>query len=240
MTSDPSGSGHDILVIEDDWLVAETIRLGWPIPSDRLHFLSNYRESVLITQSAEISRFSGAIIDVRLPDGDGLAILRTIRTNTDVPIILISGQGTAATRADAIDLGADDYVMKPFNVRELQARMARLIRVRLAKIDRQRRDTLLIGRVLCDLQKLTISTKEDNERITDTEARLLEYLHQNRNRNCGRTELYRAVLFRDADFEDKTLEVHISRVRKKIGSLDRPSAELLQTVRGYGYRLAEE
>jgi DNA-binding response OmpR family regulator len=240
MNSIPLGSGYDILVIEDDRLVAETIRLGWPVPSDRLRFLSSYRESILVVQSAEISGFSGAIIDVRLPDGDGLTILRTIRANTDVPIILISGQGTAASRADAIDLGADDYVMKPFHVRELQARMARLIRVRTAKTDRQRRRTFLVGRVHCDLQKLTISLEGNEERLTDTEARLLEYLSQNRNRNCGRNELYKAVLFRPGDFDDRTLEVYVSRVRKKIGDLDKSSADLLQTVRGYGYRIADQ
>jgi DNA-binding response OmpR family regulator len=232
-------SGHDILVIEDDRLVAETIRLGWPVPADRLRFLSTYRQSILIVQSAEISSYDGVIIDIRLPDGDGLTILRTIRGNTDIPIILISGQGTAASRADAIDLGADDYVMKPFNVRELQARMARLVRVRLAKTGRERRHTFMIGDIRCDLQNLTISLGDKTERITDTEARLLEYLYLNRNRNCGRDELYKSVMFRPNDFTDRTLEVYMSRVRKKIADFDTPSSKLLQTVRGFGYRLAE-
>jgi DNA-binding response OmpR family regulator len=230
--------GLDILVIEDDRLVQDTIKFGWPVQTDRLRFLSTYRQSLSIIHSAEIQLYDGVFLDINLPDGDGLTILRTIRAGTDVPIILISGTGSGTSRAEAIDLGADDYVMKPFVVRELQARMSRLVKVRQAARAPAVRDRFPIGAVECDLKTLTLSGAGRSERITDTEGRLLDFLHAHLNRNCGKAELFKHVLFRAYDANDKTLEVYVSRVRKKLADLDAAAADMLQTVRGFGYRLA--
>lgn len=229
----------DIIVIEDDKLICDTIRRLWPIPSDKLTFLSSYRQSINLIHSPEINSFDGIIVDIHLPDGDGLTILREIRKNTNVPIVLISGSGTANSRADAIDLGADDYVMKPFSIRELQARMARLVAVRNEKEQSARRDQFTLGRVSCDLQKRTISSVENEFRLTDTEARILGYLYNNRNVNCSKSTLYKNAFFRDFDPNDKTLDVYISRLRKKIAHLDKWSSECIQTARGSGYRYSE-
>ena len=107
----------DILIVEDDRLIIETLRNAWPVRADRLKFVTSYSQSVQLVHSAEIDYFDGVIVDINLPDGNGLEILRAIRSRTNVPLILISGSGSAANRADAIDLGADDYVMKPFHIR---------------------------------------------------------------------------------------------------------------------------
>lgn len=128
-----AAEGMDLLVIEDDRLICQTIRSAWPVPTDRLRFVSTYKQSLGLIHSPELGFFDGVIVDIHLPDGDGMTILRTIRNNTNVPIILISGSGTPDSRADAIGLGADDYLMKPFSVRELQARVKRLVNVRAEK-----------------------------------------------------------------------------------------------------------
>ncbi len=229
----------DILIIEDEEMIRRTIQLGWPVPSDQLHFISNYKKSLPIIHSSELRFFDGVIIDIYLPDGDGMTILRTIRANTNVPIVLISGSGTPNSRADAIDLGADDYVMKPFSVRELQARMARLVAVRADKEASAKREHFMIGKIHCDLQKRTIGFEETEMPLTDTEARILGYLYENRNQNCSKSALYKNAFFREYDPFDKSLDVYISRLRKKIGDLDRISAGCIQTVRGSGYRYSE-
>ncbi|PSJ52142.1 response regulator transcription factor [Pseudaminobacter soli (ex Li et al. 2025)] len=229
----------DILIIEDDKLICESIQRLWPVPSDNLRFISTYKQSINFVHGSELKMFDGAIVDIHLPDGDGLTTLRTIRENTDVPIVLISGSGTANSRADAIDLGADDYVMKPFSIRELQARMARLVAVRNRKERSTRREQFTIGRVACDLQKRTISHTETEAPLTDTEARILGYLYRNRNINCSKSSLYKNAFFRDYDPSDKTLDVYISRLRKKIAKLDQWSSEWIQTARGAGYRYSE-
>lgn len=231
--------GLDILVIEDDQMICQTIRAGWPVPSDRLKFVSTYNQSLRLVHSPEIKSFDGIIADIHLPDGDGLAILREVRARTDVPLVLISGSGTPNSRADALDQGADDYVMKPFSIRELQARVARLAARRPADRAAGKKDVIALGRVTCDLQKRVLLCGGKEIALTDMEARIVETLYESRNRSCTKSFLYKNAFFRAYDSRDKTLDVYISRLRKKIGQLDGESAECIQTVRGSGYRYSE-
>ncbi|WP_234710722.1 Glu/Leu/Phe/Val dehydrogenase dimerization domain-containing protein [Sinorhizobium arboris] len=229
----------DILVIQHDPLMAETIRLTWPVASDRLRFLSTYKQAAHIVHSSEIDYFDGIVIDVNLPDGNGIEILQAIRCNTNVPLILISGAGTGDSRADAIDLGADDYVMKPLHVRELHARMRRLVTQRSEQPVQQRRDLLSLGHVICDLQRRVLACSGRELRLTDAEARVIEALYKNRNRICSKSFLYKNVFFREFDPHDKTLDVYVSRLRKKLKHLSEESGDCIQTVRGSGYRYTE-
>jgi DNA-binding response OmpR family regulator len=229
--------GADILVVEDDALLAATIRAAWPAPADRLRFVSNYRQSLRFIHSGEISFFDGAIVDVNLPDGDGLAILQAIRAHADIPIILISGSGTGNSRADAIELGADDYVMKPFHIRELQARLSRLIKMRNLQRQEARRPVFqLDGHVTCDLERRELRSGDKTVALTDAEARLLGYLYENRGRIASKDALYKNAFFRAYAPDDKTLDVYVSRLRRKLGSLDAGLGRRIQTVRGTGYR----
>lgn len=229
----------DILVIEDDPLVAETIRITWPVSSDRLRFLSTYRQAAHFVHSPEIDYFDGVIIDVNLPDGNGIEILRSIRRNTNVPLILISGAGTGDSRADAIDLGADDYIMKPFHVRELQSRMRRLVARRPERPLQERKDQVSLGHVICDLQRRVMVCNGEEIRLTDAEARIIEVLYKNRNRDCSKSFLYKNAFFREFDPYDKTLDVYVSRLRKKLKQLNEESGHCIHTVRGSGYRYSQ-
>ena len=231
--------GLDLLVIEDDRAICQTIRSAWPVPTDRIRFVSTYKQSLGLIHSPELGFFDCAIVDIHLPDGNGMTILRTVRENTNVPIILISGSGTADSRADAIGLGADDYVMKPFSVRELQARVRRLVNVRAEKNEKAGRRKFRLGETVCNLQARTLSFQEETVALTDTEVRLLDLLLRNANRICSKSYLYKNALFRDHDPSDKTLDVYLSRIRNKVRQLDKQSVDWIQTVRGSGYRIAE-
>ncbi|OAP50404.1 hypothetical protein ATB98_11740 [Sinorhizobium saheli] len=229
----------DILVIEDDPVMAETIRLTWPVASDRLRFLSTYKQAAHIVHSSEIDYFDGIVVDLNLPDGNGIEILRAIRCNTNVPLILISGAGNGDSRADAIDLGADDYIMKPLHIRELHARMRRLVTQRSERAVQQRRDSVSLGHVVCDIQRRVLACSGSELRLTDAEARIIEALYKNRNRVCSKSFLYKNVFFRQFDPHDKTLDVYVSRLRKKLKHLSEESGDCIQTVRGSGYRYTE-
>ena len=232
--------GMDLLVIEDDRQVCHSIRESWPTPADRLHFVSTYKQSLKVIHSAELGFYDGAVVDVHLPDGDGLTILRTIRANVDLPIVLISSSSTAEMRAEAIDRGADDFVMKPFSVRELQARISRLVAVRRQKAERDARPTFELNEMSCDLQRRVLARNGREVPLTDAEARLLELLEANENQTCSKSQLYKNAFFREYDPADKTLDVYVSRLRKKIGTLDQTAAQCIQTVRGYGYRISKQ
>lgn len=232
-------NGYDILVIEDDPFVAKTIGINWPNPSDRLHFISTYRQANRYLSSGGIEFFEGVIADLYLPDGDGLSILREIRGSTDVPVVLISGAGTGTSRADAIDLGADDYVMKPFTVRELQARLSRAIRNRQASLVKEVEERFEIAMgVICSVSDRTILRQGRMENLTDAEVRLLSYLNLHRGKACHRSSIYKNVFYRPHDPSDKTLDVYIGRLRKRMLSLGIKNPEdVIQTIRGYGYRI---
>ncbi len=113
----PGGGGMDILIIEDDPMICQTIRNAWPTPGDKLNTVSSYSQSLRLTLGPELAFFDAIVVDLHLPDGDGLSVLRSIRQSSSVPIVVISGSGTAESRAGTFDIGADDYVMKPFSVR---------------------------------------------------------------------------------------------------------------------------
>ncbi|WP_376745777.1 response regulator transcription factor [Sinorhizobium psoraleae] len=168
-------------------------RLTWPVSSDRLRHLSSYKQAAPIVHSSEIDYFDGIVVDVNLPDGSGIDILRAIRCNTNVPLILISGVGTGDSRADAIDLGADDYMMKPLHIRELYARMRRLVTHRSERPVQQRKDLVSLGHVICDLQRRVLACSGSEMPLTDAEARIIEALYNNRNRNCSKSFLYKSV-----------------------------------------------
>lgn len=227
----------DILLIEDDDLVAKTIIHCWPVPGDNIRLLSSYKQCLRTIHSAEIDFFDGAIVDVNLPDGNGLEILRTVRRHSAIPLVLISGTGSPESRATALDAGADDYVMKPFSVRELQARLTRVV----AKSGSMRFDIppgeLTIGSVNCDLARRVLMCGGKTLPLTDLEARLLSELNRNRGRACSKSQLSKHACFREYNPGDKTVDVYISRLRRKVGELDSKSVEYLQTVRGVGYRL---
>ncbi|WP_210275615.1 response regulator transcription factor [Rhizobium sp. G21] len=229
----------DILFVEDDILICKTVKAAWPMPGDSLHFVSTYAQSLNLIFGSELMRFDAVVLDIHLPDGDGLGILRTIRSNSSVPIVMISGSGTPETRAGIFDVGADDYLMKPFSVRELQARVSRLVSVRNStRVDRQAA-VFMIGRCECDLQKQQLRLDSESQTLTDAEARIIGYLHENAGRNCSKSAIYKHAFFRNYVPGDKTLDVYVGRIRKKLSALDTSGADFLMTARGAGYRLEQ-
>jgi DNA-binding response OmpR family regulator len=229
----------DILVIEDDADICRTIRLGWSEPTDRLRFVQSYRQSVGLIHSAEIRFFDCIVIDLHLPDGDGISILRTVRANADIPVVLISGSGTAESRAAALDLGADDYVMKPFSVRELQARVTRLVSSRKQRRIPGKSQVFQLGRIDCNPGRRLLRLGDRAVALTDAEMRIIDYLRDNAGKNCSKSAIYKNAFFRDYAPGDKTLDVYVSRLRKKLAELDAASAACVQTARGFGYKLAQ-
>ena len=231
--------GFDILIVEDDTLLADTLLRGWPVPSDRLTTVCDYKSSIELIHSGKLSYFDGVIVDIYLPDGDGLEILRAIRAKADLPLILISGSGSSDSRAAALEAGADGYVMKPFAIRELQAMITRLIRVRQ---DRQapiaRPKFEIGGKLMCDLESRLMTLDDASVTLTDAEARILNYLYENSGRICSKSAIYKHAFYRSFKPSDKTLEVYIGRIRGKIARLSLKEAKRLQTARGSGYRLS--
>ena len=210
------------LVVEDDPSVSEPLISGLERNGiDTVHVA--YAAQVV----AALRGVDVVLLDLGLPDGEGLDVLREIRQISDVPVIIATARGEETDRIIGLELGADDYVVKPFSVRELAARIRAIARRRRNEpplessalvVDRNRRQ------VRCGDREIDLTAKEFD---------LLAVLAEEPGKVFTRQELFTRVWDPVWVGTGKTLDVHIGSLRKK---LDDP--ELIQTVRGVGYRLA--
>jgi DNA-binding response OmpR family regulator len=227
------------MIIEDQRDVVDMLRLNWSDSRDRLDHLSSVKQADRLIHSNELAAYDCLLIDINLTDGSGLEVLRSARSRSDVPIIMISGAGDADSRADAISVGADDYVMKPFSVKELRARVHRLHATRTGRDALRQGVIFKVGNVECDIGRLVLNFKGASEPLTALEGRILQVLHACAGEDCPKSSIARHALFREYDPRDKTIDVYINRLRRKLAELDATSSEVIKTIRGIGYRLSE-
>lgn len=173
--------------------------------------------------------FELVVLDVMLPEIDGFETCRRIRQFSDIPIVMLTARGEVMDRVVGLELGADDYLPKPFEPRELVARIQNIFRRgRLPPDD----SVLRLGDMNLDLDKKQLRRGGEEIALTATEYELLRLLAQNRERVLSRDEIMRDLRGIDADLYSRAIDVLVSRLRQKI---ERP--ELIRTVRGQGYQL---
>jgi DNA-binding response OmpR family regulator len=230
--------GLNILVVEDDANIANMLIHTWPDSRDHLKVIGSAKQTLRMALTGQLEFFHCVLMDVNLPDGSGLELLDEIRAKSSLPVILISGGGNADTRAEAITGGADDYVMKPFSTKELRARAARVIAMReVAKGAKPASRHVQIGAIQCDLSARTMVLDAQTQELTAAEARIIECLEQKRGEDCSKMFISREAFSREYMSTDKTIDVYINRIRKKLSFLSSDAASKLLTVRGIGYRL---
>lgn len=220
-------------------MVLETLRIGWPDPGDQLDAFDSYEALKPFLYSRDFSAVDCVILDLQLPDASGSQVLAEIRRISDVPVIMLSGWGDTEFRADLINRGIDDYVLKPASARELHARASRLVS-RPAQRQASDRQTIRIGGIdyLPTEQKLRLSGEETA--LTHAEARLLDALLAAKGRPVSRDDLYHQAFGRPYRDGEKVLETYISRLRHKLDNMETGAGQALQTARGIGYRLAAQ
>jgi DNA-binding response OmpR family regulator len=173
------------------------------------------------------------VLDVMLPGLDGLQLCRWIRERSDVPVIMLTARGEEADRIVGLELGADDYVTKPFSPRELATRVRAVLRRSAAPVDRQ--PTLDLGRVTIDASTREVTVAGEQVRLTAKEFDMLWFLASHPRQVFSRDQLMDSVWGYEPAFDTGTVTVHIRRLREKIEA--HPSQpEHLQTVWGVGYR----
>lgn len=221
-----------ILLVEDDPLVSKAIVRNWPVPSDDIEVISTFSKFARVIANAQIDEYDVVILDMNLPDGNAVHALSELRVRSDLPAIVISGSGSAEVRASTLDIGADDYVMKPFSIRELQARVARAVnRIRgQNKVDK----VFDFGVFSFHPSSRAIKLRDSKFSLTDMEARLMFQLISNAGKACSRQNLSETVCLRTFRPDDKSIDIYIGRLRTMFSRfLD---DEVIETVRGVGYR----
>ena len=184
-------------------------------------------------QAFEASEPALVILDVRMPRIDGLAVCRELRAVSDVPIVMLTGLEDEATAAAALDIGADDYVRKPFGVNELVARIRAILR-RSGADATPDCDVLRAGEVVIDIQKREVTYRGLEVDLTRTEFSLLVYLLRNPSRVLTHDQILEKVWGTDFIGSRHVLRVCVNRLRKKFSDANALSLEALN---GVGYRL---
>jgi two-component system, OmpR family, alkaline phosphatase synthesis response regulator PhoP len=176
------------------------------------------------------------LVDLMLPGMDGLDVCRVLRTDkrtTRIPIIMLTAKSAESDRVLGLELGADDYVTKPFSPRELIARIKAVLRRTSAAQGHS--EVIRRGELSIDLARRTVTCAAESIVLTATEFRMLQFFAMHPGRVFSRSELIDGVLGRDVVVEDRTIDVHITGLRKKLGEC----GDWIETVRGFGYRFRE-
>lgn len=213
-----------VLVVEDDPAVAVPLVAGLQRNGIEVDHVTHARQVVGAAQNADV-----VLLDLGLPDGDGLEVLRELRRTSDVPVIIATARGDETDRIVGLELGADDYVVKPFSVRELAARVRAVSRRRRVDANFE------VGRLVVDRVRHVVTFDGAPVELTAKEFDLLAVLAEEPGRAVPRQELYSRVWDPVWIGTGKTLDVHVASLRKKLGRPD-----MIETVRGVGYRLAPE
>lgn len=177
------------------------------------------------------------VLDIMMPELDGLMVCRMIRADkklNNVPVIFLTARGEAEDRITGLELGADDYVCKPFDTKELILRIGLIFR-RLGADQSLTGKTLNIRDVVLDEEMHSVSVGGDPLDLTATEFKLLKLLMERKGRVQTRENLLVNVWNYDTDTETRTIDTHVRRLREKLGS----QSNMIETVRGVGYRIVE-
>ena len=190
--------------------------------------------TAFFTASAE-EKPSLVLLDIMLPGEDGLSVLKKIRANagtTTIPIMMITAKTTEYDKVSGLDLGADDYITKPFGMAELVARVKALLRRSGLKTSAER---LTHGELVVDIARHTVTVSDQVINLTYKEFSLLAWLMENMGRAYTREQLLETVWGYDYEGGTRTVDVHVQTLRTKLGE----SGKYIETVRGVGYRFGE-
>jgi DNA-binding response OmpR family regulator len=217
-----------ILIVEDDELVADALKRGLAEAGFVVDRVGSAEQAEPALGTGE---FDLAVVDIGLPQVDGLTLVRRLRrAGNATPVLILTARDGLADRVDALDLGADDYLVKPFELPEVAARCRALIRRTRSATSAE----LKVGALSLDLASRTAALSGTPLEVTPREWALLECLALDAGRVVRKEKLLRAIGGWDEELTPNAVEVYVSRLRGKLGD-----AVAIRTVRGLGYRLDE-
>ena len=221
-----------VLLVEDDHPVRALVRL---LLEDEGLTVVEAASGTDAVQRFESDPVDLVLLDLRLPGMSGLDVCRQIRRQSDVPIVMVTAQQDSHDVVAGLELGADDYVTKPFNDRELLARVRAQLRRRHASAPTELK-VQRIGNVAIHIDSGRVTKNDEDVALTKTEFQLLTQLAMQPNRVWSRDQLLEHVWGYPGDSDGRVVDTHIARLRAKIED-DPAQPALVQTVRGLGYRL---
>jgi DNA-binding response OmpR family regulator len=224
-----------VLVVEDDPRISDVLEYALKAEGYDVQTAQRGREA------AEIARDSSPgviVLDVGLPDIDGFEVCRIVRTFSEVPVIFLTSRSDEIDRVVGLEIGGDDYVVKPFSPRELLARIKAILRrnqrPNATRTEERTRAQLHYGSITMDPEKFRVTCEGREIVLTAQEFKLLELLVRNPGRVFTRAQVLNRAWGDGGLVTDRTIDVHVKTLRKKFGKF-----EFIETVRGIGYRARE-
>ncbi len=234
VTADALGS-IKVLLVEDDTRLAQLTA----------RYLETHGVVVTVAgdgiegQNEALRRqYDCVVLDLMLPGRDGIEVTRELRSRTDVPIVMVTARGEEADRVLGLEVGADDYVTKPFSPRELLARIKATVRRVRGQVG-PAQSTIQVGNLVLDPARMTVMLDGKPVDVTAYEFAILRALAQRPGRVLSREQLLDVAKGSAELSFDRSIDVHVSRLRAKLGD-DSRNPKILKTVRGVGYLLAGE
>ena len=215
-----------ILIVEDEPDLLANIAQAFREAGLAVDTASDGEEGLF---KAESSDYDALILDVMLPKLDGWQLLEQLRLSKRTPVLMLTARDSISDRVHGLDAGADDYLTKPFDLDELQARVRALIR----RASGDPNPSIQVGDIQINTASKTVEREGQSVSLTGREYALLEYLAQNRAHVISRTDLYEHLFDENDSSLSNLLDVHVSNLRKKLGS------SLIKTRRGQGYCIEE-
>ena len=223
-----------IYIVEDDANICEIEAIAL---KNSGHTVETFENGRSFYDKLSVNRPDLIILDIMLPDEDGLEILRKIRSKPDtrrIPVILISAKSTELDRVRGLEIGADDYITKPFGVMELIARVKALLR----RTEEERRIAgkekyIRLGEIFIDDFRRVVFVADEKCELTYKEYELLKFFLQNPGIVLSREKLINRVWGIDYEGESRTVDMHVKTLRQKLGS----QGALIKTVRNVGYKI---
>jgi two-component system response regulator RegX3 len=226
--------GTKVLIVEDDTGIAESV--DYTLKQEGFETEVAYDGPSGLAE-ALAGKHDLVILDLMLPGMEGLAVFRALRRHSSVPVVILTARASESDRVAGIEMGADDYIVKPFYMRELVARVKMVLR-RAQEREHQEGDLLRSRDIVVDTAGRTVMVGDREVALTPQEFALLECLVRNRGRALTR-EIILQQAWHESEFIDpRTVDVHVRWLRQKIEE-DPGAPKRLLTVRGIGYKLAE-
>ena len=228
---------HRILIVEDEPGLAESVRYALETEGFEVMVASTGLNGLDLARTSSPDL---VLLDLMLPEMSGLDVCRQIRSSSDVPIIMLTAKDSEADKVTGLELGADDYMTKPFSMRELIARVrAHLRRAAKTGVLAESNEILRGGPIELDIDAHVARVAGDEVELRPKEFELLESLMRRKNRLAARHALIDEVWGPSYFGDTKTLDVHIKRLREKLES-DSSKPVHIVTVRGLGYKFVDE
>ncbi|MFQ6031211.1 MAG: response regulator transcription factor [Dehalococcoidia bacterium] len=221
-----------VLIVEDDPHAVELVRLYLDRDGHKVLSASDGREGL---RQAREARPDLIVLDLMLPGMDGLEVCRTLRSESDIPIVMVTARVEEEDRLTGLNLGADDYITKPFSPRELAARVRAVLRRTAREASEAGPPEFAYQEIRVNLPNHTAWAGETQVMLTPTEFRLLTMMIREPSRTFTREQIIDKVFGYDFDGFDRTVDAHVSSLRRKLEApLDQ--ARYIHTVYGVGYK----